>query len=280
MKILVRTLNLFLFVIFSFLDVQIQASEIITRSNTTNVTLNPKNCLIESSVCSVLTPAGKKFELTFGKSAAILDENTAVLRDSATQITLLQGRVWVKTSEGATVRTEYGRVTLPKGNGEFWAEKSVATRKVTFSAVNGNLVMVPRGSQEEIAILQNYENWLGPVDKAGIATSGVPHLIDIENHVNRWARLYSGGKRAFKKEVHNFFLTWHPMVEEVSDKHRALALRTLASESEKQKKEAERQKVIHAERNRVRDMMLRRLGPGLDSASSPSPDDNPEANPQ
>lgn len=51
------------------------------------------------------------------------------------------------------------------------------------------------------------------------------------------------------------------MVEEASDKHRELALRTIASEAEKQKRESERQKVIRAEYSRVRDMMLRRLGP-------------------
>lgn len=242
---------------FSFLDVQIQARELISRRLATEVTLDPKNCLQESSVCSVLTPNGKKFELVFGTTTAVLDEDTAVLRESATQITLLKGRVWIKSPEGATLRTEYGSVTLKSG--EFWAEKT--SQKITFSAIQGTLILRPRGSQEEIAVLPKYENWLGPVDQKGIATSGLPRLVDIDNHVSRWARLYSNGKRAFKKEVHEFFLDWFPMVEEASDKHRELALRTIASEAEKQKRESERQKVIRAEYSRVRDMMLRRLGP-------------------
>ncbi len=246
-----------LFIVFSFADVQIQAREVVSLKPAAHITMEPKNCLQESSLCSVLTPSAKKFAMPFGKNTATMDENTAVLREGATQITLLKGRIWVKAQEEISVRSEFG--LLKAQSGEFWAEKS--DKKVIFTSITSTLTMIPRGSQEQIIIRPHYENWLGPVAKDGVATSGIPKLLEIENHVGRWARLYPNGKRQFKKDVHEFFVSWYSMVEEASDKHREIALRTIASESERKRREDERQKVIHTEYNRVRDMMLRRLSP-------------------
>lgn len=244
------------FVAFSFLDLHIEARELVQIKPTTNVTMQPKNCIIESSVCSVLTPHRKKYELVFGKSSAVMDEDTAVLRESANQITLLKGRIWIKTSESIAIRSEFGLAKA--NNGEFWVTKT--EQKIIFSPLVGEITMQPRGSEELISILPNYENWLGPVDKSGIATSGIPRLLDIENHVHRWGKLYNGKKNQFKKEVQEYFSLWYVLVEQDSDKNRELALRTIASEAENKLREEERQKKIRGEHNRVRDMMLLRLG--------------------
>lgn len=244
------------FIIFSFLDLHVEARELVQIKAAVNVTMQPKNCVMESSVCSILTPKRKKYELVFGKSKALMDENTAVLRDSATQITLLKGRVWVKTSESITIRSEFGLAKA--NNGEFWVTKT--DQKIIFSSLAGEIKMQPRGSEEVISILPNYENWLGPVDKMGIATSGIPQLLDIESHVQRWGKLYEGNKVQFKKEVHDYFFVWYNLIEQASDKNRELALRAIASEAENKKREEERQKKIRGEHDRVRGMMLRRLG--------------------
>lgn len=244
------------FMMFSFLDLHIEARELVAIKATTNVTMQPKNCVTESSVCSVLTPHRKKYELVFGKSTALMDEDTAVLRESAGAVTLLKGRIWVKTGEDIIVRSEFGNAKAR--NGEFWVTKT--DKKILFSTISGELFMQPRGSEELIAVASNYENWLGPVDKSGAATSGIPQLLDIEKHVLRWGKLYSGNKTQFKKDVHEFFVAWYTLIEEASDKNRELALRTIAAEAENTKAQAERQKRIKGEHNRVRDMMLRRLG--------------------
>jgi hypothetical protein len=253
--VILRFFHAVTFVMFSFLDLQVEARELVSLKLATNVTMQPKNCLMESSVCSVMTPKKKKYEFIFGKSTVWLDEDTAVLRDSATQITLLKGKIWVKAGENVSVRSEFGSGHSTPG--EFWAEKSA--KKIVFSPLTGTFTMTPRGSQQTIIVQPNYENWLGPVAKDGVAISGIPQLIDIENHVQRWGKLYSGGKHQFKKDVEEYFTIWYNLVEEASDKNRELALRTIANEAERSKKDAQHQKIIRGEHDRVRDMMLRRL---------------------
>ncbi|OQW48602.1 MAG: hypothetical protein A4S09_04175 [Proteobacteria bacterium SG_bin7] len=251
-----RLFQAVVFLAFSLLDLHVEGRELIQIKDAKTVIMQPKDCVIESSVCSVMTPKRKKYELVFGKSTALMDENTAVLRESATQIALLKGRMWVKTSESIVIRSEFGIAKVT--NGEIWVTK--IGQKVTFSPLTGELIMVPRGSKESIVVLPNYENWLGPVNKAGVATSGIPRLLDIENHIQRWGKLYTGNKMQFKKDVHEYFLVWYSLVEEDSDKNREIALRTIATEAENKRREEDRQKKIKDERSRVRDMMMRRLG--------------------
>lgn len=253
--ILRRTLQFLLFYIFSFFDLSIEAKEIITLPTANEVTTLPKGCLIENIPCSIMTPKKKKYEIFLGKTRIGLDEQTVVLRESTSEITLISGRIWVKIDGFTRIKSEYGHVEAQAG--EFWVESK--KNRTVFSNIFGELNLIPKGSSSPLKLYAGFENWLGPVDKHAQATSGIPMLISIEDHVYRWARLFPGKKTEFRKVVEEYFKEWQGHIEEASLKQEALVKRYIAHDLEYKQQALARRKAIEKEHIRVRDMMQKRM---------------------
>ncbi len=219
-----------------------QAKEIITLSNAEKVAQNPAACLDRKDLCSFKTSKDEKFKFKFGENQIILDENTALIRMNEKQLVLVSGQIWVKATDEVVVQTEYGTATA--SNASFLARNF--DKKMDIKAIDGELILKPKMSLGEIKLEAGEQNWLGPIDKNRVATSGVPLPIRPSELVVSWSRLYTGTKTQFESDFKNFFVLWSGASERLAKLHKEITQRQIANIEN----EIERKKKIKADRDR------------------------------
>lgn len=251
-----RLAALFLFLFVFTIDVRVKAADL-SADPSADILQEPGDCLevIESS-CAVQTGSGDRFELTLSKGKVILDRDTTVIRLNDHEVRLVAGTIWVKpeSKQKLFVRTEFGTASATH---EFWVMKE-GDRSVVSATVK-ETEMIGRGSQETLLVPAGLENWMGRVTKSGRASTGLPSPIQPSPHLARWARLYTGKKAQFEKEVAAFKTTWSQARGEATQIQQALFERKLASlESAANERVKSRQKV-EARNRELRDLFRRRV---------------------
>lgn len=241
------------FLTFS-IEVRVKA-EVVQLSDAVSPVQEPRGCLDEGSVCAVRTRDGEKFVLTAGTSELTLDQSSTVVRLSPTEARLVWGSAWVRAKGGFTVRSEFGDAKIQ--GGEFWITKT--EERIIVSAISADVEVSPRGSSEKVLVEPGEENWVSRVDASGSAQVGVPRAISFPEHVARWARLYSGGKKSFAKAVKEFHAAWLKASERSANLHKELMARKIASvEEEKSRRETARRRQAEEER-KLREMFRRKV---------------------
>ena len=227
-----------LFVLCSVLEVHVQAKGFLSLPVSTDVALEPADCVLKASVCSVTTGAREKYVLTFGTNEVTLGKNTVVIRESADTIHLVEGTIIVKSNKKTIVKCEYGKVMSQEG--EYLMSREAG--RVIVRAVSNPVTIIPLGSAEELNLEPGFQNWLYKVSSTGQAQSGVPLVWDFEGLVKNWARLYTGNKIDFRKKMQGFNDVWNRAVVSASLRHKLYAERMLASAEEDRKYKAELRK--------------------------------------
>jgi hypothetical protein len=179
----------------------------------------PSECLKTSNVCAIKTPELGKFSLDVGNGKVTLDSNTIVVRVSPTEVKLITGTLWVKSESEIKIDTSFGLVS--SSGGEFWVRIDVD--KTVVSAIEGTLSLVGKDKKTVLRLEEGEENWIGGIARNGKSTSGVPKAIAFEDHLFRWARLYSGSKTQFEADVKKFHSRWSRQLASVADYHKQLA---------------------------------------------------------
>ena len=210
--------RLFLFIFIFTVNVKVKAA-VVQLPTQKEITQEPQDCLLADTTCALKTHHGAKYELHVDGGSIVLDESTTLVRKAKSQFILVSGTIWVKSSSEVKVATEYGDIT--SGGGEFWVRHEA--NKVWASSVDTTLALLGHGSGVALRVDHGEENWLGPVGHDGKSTSGVPRAIVFDEHVKRWARLYSGPRPAFEAAVKTFHGNWTRSLASVAQYHSQLA---------------------------------------------------------
>lgn len=242
------------FLLCSVLEVQVQAKELLSLPLANKVTLEPANCLLMSSVCSVTTGSKQKFILNFGTNNAVLSQKSVVVRESADTIHILEGTILVKSNEKTTIKCEFGKIISEKGEVLVSREEG----KVFVRATAQPVVIIPRGSNEELILEPGFENWLYKVTTNGQAQTGVPLVWDYEPLLKTWARLFDGNLNGFRKKTESLKEVWANAVENASFRHKNYAQRLLASAEADRQHRARVKKKEDEERRQIRELMIQR----------------------
>jgi hypothetical protein len=222
--------RLFLFILIFTVNVKVKAA-VVQLPTQKDITQEPKDCLNSDSTCALKTHHGAKYELQINNGSIVMDESTSIVRKNSGEFVLVSGTIWIKSKAEIKIETEFGEVT--SSGGEFWIHHDQA--KVIASAIEGDLTLTGHGSGIAMRVESGEENWLGPVGSDGKSTSGIPCAIAFDEHVKRWARLYSGPKPAFEADVKSFHSRWTRSLASVAQYHSELAERrraVLAKEAE------------------------------------------------
>lgn len=246
------------FLISFTLEVRVHAREAVQLPIAHDVQQEPENCIIESSICAVRTRLGEKYKLVVGETSIVLDQQTTVLRLSATEVSLVAGVIWVQAQGRFIVKTEFGEAQVDKG--EFWVRR--ANEKMFVSATDVSVLLRPRGADEQLIVERGWENWLSRVDKTGRAESGLPTPIEFVPHLERWARLHSGSRKAFEKDVGKFHSYWREASEQAAAIHKALFERKVAALEAEKDREARRRRQVEARNRELNDIFRKRVFEG------------------
>lgn len=214
------------------------SKDIISLSAIQNPVQEPKNCISQKfDSCAFKTQAGEKYEYKADNLKIVLSESTSLLRVDEKHWILLGGVVWVRSQDGLSMKTEYGEMILDSKQ-EVWIEN--LNKKTQVDVIAGELKLIPRNSKQEIGLVEGEQNWLGPIDKSKVATSGIPRPIDFKMHMLRWAKLYRGSKNEFQEDAKEFYERWKLAIADISLYHDELANRYVSSIEEKKAEEARR----------------------------------------
>ncbi len=221
--------HLLIFAFVFTIEVKVKAADIVALPNTTQLTQEPNECWAQvgkisstaPSMCALRTPAGEKFRFQLGKSQITMDDETSLLWQESGEITLLAGVVWVVAKDSVNLKTEYGLAQMT--DGEFIISRE--PRSMWISAVDGALTLVPRKAKSGIRLEAGEENWLGPVDRAGVGTSGIPRAIFVPDLIQKWARLFPGTRQEFEEKVSEFHKNWSRHLASIATYHQDLAER-------------------------------------------------------
>ncbi len=222
--------HLLMFLCTFTIDVKVKAADdILALPNTTHLIQEPSDCWEQvgklsstaSAICALRTPVGEKFRMRLGKSEITMDAETSLVRKDTGEMTLLAGTVWVLSKDSLIIKTEYGEARMESG--EFWISREA--RAMWVSAVEQALILIPRKATTGIRLEAGEENWLGPVDKAGVGTSGIPRAIFVPDLIRKWARLFPGTKLEFKAKVTEFHGHWSRHLANIATYHQDLAER-------------------------------------------------------
>lgn len=240
---------------FTFnVHVKVNAQDYVQLLPDNKVIEEPEDCILKSSVCAIKTHWNRKFELQVGSSLVIIDGRSIVLRTGSDSIRLVRGGVWVRAIGKFRIVTEYGII---KGqDGEMWVRRK--NNKVYAKATFHDLQMKPKGGHNILDLPTGFQNWLGPVDQRGAATTGMPSPIDFEDHIIRWARLFPGTAKEFTRKVRQLQKVWSDAVYSAGPFHADFVNRQLATAAEQERIEAERLRRIQEENRRLRQRFRRR----------------------
>jgi hypothetical protein len=248
-----RLVQLFLFIMTLTLEVRVHAKEIISLPNDPAPLLLPNDCLPSLAECAIGTAEETKYKLKNKEQILTLGSATVLVRQDSSHYTLISGMVWIKTKTALDIKTEFGHVS--SGQGEFWV--SLADEKVWVQAVEGSVVVIPRGSQSKVEVEEGHENWLGPVQKNGVAEMGLPRPISFTDYLARWARLYPGTKKQFKKEAEALRLKMAPAAQADANYYSELVERQVAALHDQEAERAKARKIYEDHEKELR-MLFRR----------------------
>ncbi len=213
----------------------------------------PNDCLKSSDICAIKTPEFGKYSLTLPGADIILDANTTVVRVTSTEVKLITGTLWIKSKADTKISTTFGDANSA---GEFWVRTDVD--KMLVSSVEGSVTLTGKDKKTVIRLDEGEENWIGGIARNGESTSGVPKAIAFEDHLLRWARLYSGSKTQFELDVKSFHSRWSRQLASVADYHKQLADRRLKVIDEEHSKRAQAKAQEEARSKELRSLYRRK----------------------
>ncbi len=222
---ILRLFQVVTFVFVATIEVRVHASEVVSLREDLAPLQEPVNCLEDGDTCAVKTNSGRKFLLEIGSAKVTLGSGSSAIKTGKDKITFVRGTALVKTESPLFVETEFGKVIVKQGEVLLLKQESKLITRVN----SGEVFIQPRGFSEMIAIQPGEENWIGSVDKSGIAQTGVSTSINFTEHALIWSSLYSGKKRSFEKELKEFAHLWKQANEKTAAAHADLAQRHIAS---------------------------------------------------
>ena len=243
-------LRALLFLVMFTLEVHVDASEPPIQE--------PHGCLKTKNVCALENHDERGFEFEMGAVKITLDRDSALIRQSANEVRIVKGTIWIRASEAPfSVSSEFGSAKN-RGEGDFWVSKSAA--ELSVMAVSADVELSPRGSKETLTVSPGLQNTLGKIGFNGQAATGLPMPISFKDHVLRWGRLSKGPKAEFEAQLEKFHATWEEAAQESAAINKAVYDRKIASVEEAARLEAEKKAKVEAESRALREMFRRRHG--------------------
>lgn len=251
MKLLLR-LGVFFLVLI--VDVRVRAEEVVILSLASEVMQEPVNCLEGAQKCAVKTEGREKFIVAVNKNTVTLGPDTLIVRQNDSSINLLYGEIWLKTISESKVETEFGSlVTFQEGaRSSVWMTKT--KERLLIRVGEGSVVISPRGSLSTYRLSAGYEIWLGRVQASGVAQVSAPRAIEVSEHLNQWARLFSGSKSEFALEVKKFREVWQEAVQRSAETYQKQIDREIAMVKQEKERKEKQQRLHERENLEIRKM--------------------------
>ena len=246
------------------IDVRVRAEGSLQLPLAHDVQQEPEGCLegqaATAGPCAFRTKRGERFALRIGEAQVSLDQQTAAIRVSESEIRLVTGLAWVKAESPFTVRTEFG-ATSTVGQGEIWVVNF--GDRMTVSAIAGSHLLLPRGGPghpaEALRLDEGLENWIGKVGADGRSVTGLPVAVPYVDHLKRWARLYPGSFEKFEKDALKFRAAWTKASADAVALHREVYDRKIASMADAEAKAAAERQKRESRDSQLRAMFRKKL---------------------
>jgi hypothetical protein len=232
------------FIIFFSIDVTVKAASLAHLKEPVE---EPRHCLAKNAVCAIGTYPDSKYELDLGPIHLFLSSDTNLTRLQRNRYILLKGEVWVKAEDEVVFESEYGNISVNRGNA-FVAREG---KKLVVRNLNAIVEVNPKGTKT-FEVERGFENSLSPVDKTGHSASGIPQLIDLNSSLTKLGQLYVGAKLEFKMFAEELFYDWSSVVDKASKLHADIAMRAVAADNQAAESEFRRRQAFEAERQRLR----------------------------
>lgn len=243
---ILRLLQVITFLFVATIEVKVHAAEVVSLREDDRLLQEPEGCLEDGDTCAIKTNTGRKFQFEISKSKVTLGSGSSAIKAGKDKFTFVSGTVLVKAESPLFIETEFGRVIVKSGEVLLLKQDSKLVTRVN----SGEVFIQPRGFSEMIAIQPGEENWMGSVDKSGIAQTGVATSINFTEHALIWSSLYFGKKRTFEKELKEFAEVWKQTNEKTARIHADLAQRRIASieaDYQRRQKELKKRQAYEAE---------------------------------
>lgn len=243
---ILRAFQIFTFIFVATIEIKVHAAEVVSLREDLAPLQEPAGCLEDGDVCAIKTNSGRKFQFELNRAKVVLGSGTSAIKAAKDKLTFVRGTALINAEAPVFIESEFGKVIVKSGEVLLLKQESKLVTRVN----SGEVFIQPRGFTEMIALQPGEENWMGAVDKSGIAQTGVPTSINFSEHALVWSSLYFGKKRAFEKELKEFASVWKMASEKAALAHADLAKRRIASleaDHQKRQRELEKRQAYEAE---------------------------------
>ncbi len=218
----------------------------------------PNECLQGNSYCAVRTSERRKFKWIEKSATLTMDWQTLLLRLEPGVFRLISGNLWVSPQKGQseilTVETEAAQFS---SRYEFWIRREES--QILILSVRGPVEIRLRGDSQVYVLESGFQNWISRVDRRGRAQMGIPRAIDIESHIEVWARLFPGSRTEFRAALEEWRPIWLNAVGLSSEIHQELVHhRELAMAREHRSKKAQAE-ARASENQRLRELFRQKV---------------------
>jgi hypothetical protein len=218
---------------------------------------SPAQCFSKMTYPCSLRAVGNFLSFERSSQAFHLNERSAILFLSATEVQLLQGQVWIRDSSALEVKvTSALKISV---TGEWFVEK-LPDATTLFRNLNGEAKFQSKYVFKNESLPLGFQNWYGGLTTNGEIARGVIRPILLTDFLKVWIPVSGLSFAEAKKRTHEYREIWHLTLEQSSEFYQQVINRRLASQSESLQRTAQKQKAQAGERARLRQMYLEKNG--------------------
>ncbi len=239
-------LRIFLFIFAFQVDVHVRAEEL-----NSNLVFSTKNCWQEDARCAVKSKVnGAQLELD-SLSEFFLKQNTIVIKNSAKELYLAEGAIFLKAKSNLKISMAYGDFNLKKNDEVFL---QIEDKKALLRVMSGEVVFVTHYSKTKYPIVAGFENWFGGLSASYVEQIGILKPYDFLPQVKDWAKLTQAGEEQVKEKIKLWLPANKAAATEVADFNAQVISREIASQQKQLRKEE-----LILKRTKDEEARLRRL---------------------
>jgi hypothetical protein len=219
----------------------------------------PQGCFSKSHFpCQIRASVGF---LSFEKGGNLyhLGEKSSLLLNSASEVQLMQGQLWVQDSHDLTFKSSSALKMIISGD---WFFEKVPDSNLLVRNLNGDMKFDSKFVFANEALPIGFQNWFAGLDSHGQISRGVIRPIAEVDFLRSWIPLSGYSMAELRKKFYSYREMWAGALSKSADLYQEVVERRLASQDEKLKRAADRLKAQKSEQENLREMYRRKNGLG------------------
>lgn len=241
MSRLIKFLVLFVSI---FSEIHVSAGEVV-RGNEVAVPAEqglqfPEGCLDAGQYPCALRSSVSKWKLELDTVKVVLKESSTVIWKDKRNFQVVSGEVWFSANDQESVRiqSEFGHFETGDTQLNVFVRKDPQLMEI-YPLTHGVKVF-PLGLSSKSGLLLpvGYRSYLSSVGKNGVAKYEIPVATNLKGLIESWAPMFDGTPQELAGFLSEYRKKWVDAVEAGSLLHQEMAKRAIASEKERQARQA------------------------------------------